>query len=162
MNLPPRWRKLLLMVHLVATIGWLGADLVLLALGISGVRGSDPQTVYPAARLVGAWLVAPLAVVSLGTGLVQGLLTPWGLLGHWWVAIKFTLTVVMTGLVFFLLVPKLGRAADAATGLTPHPLADAERMQLAVAPTVACTLLVLNVILSVYKPFGRVRSRAKA
>lgn len=74
-------------------------------------------------------------------------------------AIKLTLTVVMAGLVLFLLVPKLNRAADAAMGLTPHPLADAERMRLAVAPAVACTLLVLNVALSVYKPGGRLRFR---
>ena len=72
------WRTLLLTVHVAATVSLLGADLALLALGISGARGADPQTVYPAARLVGTWLAAPLALTSLATGLLQGVLTPWG------------------------------------------------------------------------------------
>jgi hypothetical protein len=59
MRLSPRGRNLLLTVHLVATVSVLGTDLVLLALGVAGLRGADPRTVYPAAHLVGQWLVAP-------------------------------------------------------------------------------------------------------
>jgi hypothetical protein len=164
MNLSPRWRKLLLVVHLVAAVGWVGAELVLLALAVSGVRGTDPRTVYPAAGLVGAWLVAPLALVTLGTGLLQGLLTPWGLIRHWWVTIKLALTTLMTGLVFFALLPGLRAAAGAATGsgtagaaIGSGALTAAERAQFLVPPSVASSLLVLNVILSVYKPGGRLR-----
>jgi hypothetical protein len=39
----PPWRKPLLAIHIVASVGVLGADLVLLALGISGARGADPE-----------------------------------------------------------------------------------------------------------------------
>jgi hypothetical protein len=155
MKLSPRWRKLLLVVHLVAAVGWVGAELVLLALAVSGLRGTDPRTVYPAAGLVGVWLVAPLAVVTLGTGLLQGLLTPWGLIRHWWVTIKLALTTLMTGLVFFALLPGLRAAADAATG--SGILTAADRAQFLVPPSVASSLLVLNVILSVYKPGGQLR-----
>jgi hypothetical protein len=155
MNLFPRWRKLLLVVHLVAAVGWVGAELVLLALAVSGVRGTDPRTVYPAAGLVGVWLVAPLAVVTLGTGLLQGLLTPWGLFRHWWVTIKLSLTTLMTGLVFFALLPGLRSAADAGTGSAA--LTATDRAQFLVPPSVASTLLVINVVLSVYKPGGRLR-----
>ena len=144
-----------LVVHLVAAVGWVGAELVLLALAVSRVRGTDPRTVYPAAGLVGVWLVAPLALVTLGTGLLQGLLTPWGLIRHWWVTIKLALTALMTGLVFFALLPGLREAADTATGA--GILTAAERAQFLVPPGVASSLLVLNVILSVYKPGGRLR-----
>jgi hypothetical protein len=59
MKLSPRWRKLLLTIHVVSAVSVLGTDLVLLVLGISSMRGADPQTVYPAAHLVATWLLAP-------------------------------------------------------------------------------------------------------
>lgn len=85
-----RWRRPLLALHIVATVSLIGTDLVLIALGISGVRGADPETVYPAACVVEAWLVAPLVVLALGTGVLQAVRSGWGLVRHWWVAIKLT------------------------------------------------------------------------
>ena len=75
MKLSSQWRKPLLTVHVATAVSVLGTDLVLLVLGISSVRGADPQTMYPAAHLVAGWLLAPHAVVALGTGVLLGLLT---------------------------------------------------------------------------------------
>ncbi len=129
------WRKLLLTVHVVATVSVLGTDLVLLALGLSSLGGADPRTIYPAAHLVGARLVAPLAVLALGTGLLLGVLTPWGLFRYWWVTIKLAITAVLTGVVLFVLVPRLGAAADAVTGPAPRLLTSAERLPFVIAPS---------------------------
>jgi hypothetical protein len=135
------------------TVALLGTDLVLLALGISGLRGAEPLTVYPAAHLVGAWLVAPLAIGALATGILLGILTPWGLTRHGWVTIKLTITTVLTTLVLLVLVPGLGQAADdAATGVS-----DPQRIRFAIAPAVASALLALNVVLAMYKPRSRLR-----
>ena len=160
LTLPSPWRKLLLTVHVVATVSVLGTDLALLTLGLAGLGGADPRTTYPAAHLVGARLVAPLAVVSLGTGVLLGLLTPWGLLRYWWVAIKLAITAVLTALVLFVLVPRLGAVAGAATGPAPGLLPGGERLPLVVAPAVASTLLALNVALAIFKPGWRLRARA--
>src|SRR5262249_25645088 len=116
------WRKLLLTVHVAATVSVLGTDLVLLTLGLSSLGGVDPRTIYPAAHLVGARLIAPLAVLSLSTGLLLGALTSWGLFRYWWVTIKLAITAILTGVVLFVLVPRLGAAADAVSGLSPNPL----------------------------------------
>ncbi|MCA1718881.1 MAG: hypothetical protein LC781_19330 [Actinobacteria bacterium] len=105
-NLSPPWRKLLLTVHVATAVSVLGTDLVLLVLGISSVRGADPRTIYPAADLIATWLLAPLAVVALGTGVLLGLLTRWGLFRYWWVTIKLTLTAILTGVILFVLVPR--------------------------------------------------------
>jgi hypothetical protein len=153
------WRKLLLTVHVIATVSVLGADLVLLVLGLSSLGGADPRTIYPAAHLVGARLVMPLAVLSLGTGLLLGVLTPWGLFKYWWVTIKLAITTILTGLVIFVLVPGLGAAADAVTGPVPRLLTDAQRLPLAVAPAVASTLLAVAVVLAIFKPGWRLRFR---
>ena len=160
MMLSSPWHKLLLTLHVAASVSVLGTDLVLLALGLSSVGGADPRTIYPAAHLVSAWLVAPLAVLSLGTGLLLGVLTPWGLFRYWWVTIKLALTAVLTGVVLFVLVPRLGAAAAAVTGPAPGLLTIGERLPLVVAPAVASTLLALNVVLAIFKPGWRLRFRA--
>lgn len=156
----PAWRKPLLAIHIVTSVGVLGADLVLLALGISGARGSDPETVYPAMSLVSGWLIAPLAVLALATGVLQALLRGWGLARYWWVTIKLTITAVLTGAVLFVLVPGLRTAAETATGPNAEALLDdAQRVAFVIAPSVAITLLLLNVFLAVYKPTWRIGSR---
>ena len=149
MNLPPPWRKFMLTVHVITAVSMLGTDLALLVLGFSSVRGADPQTIYPAAHLVATRLLAPLAIVALGTGVLLGLLTQWGLLRYWWVTIKLALTAILTTIILFVLVPRLGVAADA------------ERLPLLVAPAAGVTLLILIVALAIYKPPWRLRSRAK-
>src|SRR5262245_54221967 len=156
------WRKLLLTTHVAATVSVLGTDLVLLLLGLSSLTGADPRTIYPAAYLVGARLVAPLAVLSLTTGLLLGLVTTWGLFRYWWVTIKLAITTVLTGVVLFVLVPRLGAAAEAVSGPAPRLLATAERLPLAIAPALASTLLLPMVALAIYKPGWRLHSRAKA
>lgn len=156
----PAWRKPLLAIHIVTSVGVIGADLVLLALGISGARGSDPETVYPAMSLVSGWLIAPLAVLALATGVLQALLRGWGLARYWWVTIKLTITAVLTGVVLFVLVPGLRTAAETATGPNAEALLDdAQRVAFVIAPSVAITLLLLNVFLAVYKPTWRIGSR---
>ena len=153
MNLPPPWRKLLLTLHVATGVSVLGTDLVLLVLGISSVRGADPQTIYPAAHLVATWLLAPLAFAALGTGVLLGLLR------YWWVTIKLALTAILTGVILFVLVPRLGVAADAATALNPRPFTEAERLPLVVAPAAGVTFLILIVGLAIYKPPWRLRYR---
>ncbi len=73
----PVWRKLLLTVHVLTTVGLFGADLVLLTLGITSLLEAEPRTIYPAAATVGRALLGPLAVASLATGLLLGVLTQW-------------------------------------------------------------------------------------
>jgi hypothetical protein len=153
------WRKLLLTVHVVATVSVLGTDLVLLLLGLSSLDGADARTIYPDAYLVGARLVAPLAVLSLSTGLLLGILTPWGLFRYWWVTIKLAITTVLTGVVLLVLVPRLGAAADAVSGLPPSLLSIGQRLPLVIAPAIASTLLLFNVALAIFKPGWRLRLR---
>jgi hypothetical protein len=158
-TLPQPWRNSLLSLHVAASVSVLGADLVLLALGVAGLGGADPLTIYPAARLVAVWLITPLAVLTLGTGLLLGLLTPWGLFTYWWVTIKLAIVLVLTGAVLFVLVPALGATAEAVGGPAPEPLAAGRRLPLVVAPAVASTLLAVALVLAVFKPGWRLRSR---
>jgi hypothetical protein len=155
MTLPQSSRKLLLTVHVAASVSVLGTDLVLLVLGIASVSGADPVTIYPAAHMVGAWLLTPLALIALATGLGLGVLTSWGLFTYWWVTIKLAIVAVLTGAVLFVLVPALGAAADAVTGPTPRLLGAAERLPLLIAPATASALLLVALTLAIFKPGWR-------
>lgn len=154
------WRKLLLSLHVATTVSVLGTDLVLLTLGIASLGGADPRTIYPAAHLASAYLVVPLAVFSLGTGLLLGWLSPWGIFRYWWVTIKLVITIVLTGIVLFVLVPRLGMVAASVTASASDTLPEGSRIPLVVAPVIASSLLLLNVVLAVFKPGWRLRARA--
>lgn len=162
LTLPQSWRKSLLSVHVAASVSVLGADLVLLVLGVASVGGADPVTIYPAASLIGTWLLTPLAVTALATGLTLGLLTRWGLFTYWWVTIKLAIVTVLTGAVLFVLVPALGATADAMTGPSPKLLSAGERLPLLIAPVTASTLLLVALLLAIFKPGWRLRSSGAA
>jgi hypothetical protein len=142
-------RRLLLTVHLVFAVGLIGAALVQIGLGVAGMRGAAPETIYPAAHLVDAWIVGPLAVVALVTGVVQAILTQRGLFRYWWVTIKLTITAVAAVVAIFVLEPRLADAAVAAQAGAVFTTGD--RLPLAVAPSAAAALL------GVYQPGGRLR-----
>ncbi|MFD2763455.1 hypothetical protein [Micromonospora eburnea] len=154
-RLSPTGRKALLTLHLVTSLSWLGADLVLLALGVAGLRGADAEVVYPAAGLLVTWLFAPLSVLVWLVGLASALLTPWGLLRWRWVLVKFAITTAMLGLVLLLLAPTVRRIAELGTDLTTR-----DRLDLIIPPTVSTTLLIVMTVLSTYKPWGRLRPAA--
>ena len=150
MNLPPRWRKAVLTVHVVTAVGWLGVDLVQLTLGIAGLSGADPAVVYPAFGLIGTILFLPLSFLVWSVGVVNALLTPWRLLTHWWVVTKLAVVTLMLVLVVFALYPNLSDAWTLGAA-TSHQT----RLNLVVAPSVSTSLLIFATVLSTYKPWGR-------
>jgi hypothetical protein len=158
-RLRPRARKLLLTAHVAASVGLLGTDGAILLLAVEGARGAEPAGVYPAAQLIGSLLLVPLALTALVTGIVQGLLTPWGLLRHWWVALKLALTTAGTVLALVVLTPALAGLADAA-GRGAIPMA--QRLLLVRDSGAASVVLLVTVALSVFKPFGRLTSLRRA
>jgi hypothetical protein len=81
MRFRPRVRKVVLTVHVATSVGWLGAEAVLLVLAVAGLRGADAAVGYPAAGLIGVRLVAPLSVAAWAVGLVNTAVStfkPWG------------------------------------------------------------------------------------
>src|SRR5918995_3286351 len=99
MIMPSGVRKFALATHLTFSVGWIGAVVAYVALGVAAVSSQDAQTVrgaWIAMELTGWYVIVPLALGSVLTGLVMALGTKWGLFRHWWVLISFVLTVVAT------------------------------------------------------------------
>ncbi len=112
----PRLRRFLLAVHLTCSVGWIGAVCAYLALAFAVPATNDPSVVRAAwigMELVGWRAIVPLSVGSLGTGVLLGAVTRWGLLRHYWVLISLVGTVVLTA-VLMLHMPDVTAQADRA------------------------------------------------
>lgn len=142
-------RKVLLTAHVVASVGWLGSVAAFLALAIAGLNSREARPLYLAMEVIAWSVIVPLCLASLSTGIVQSVVTPWGLFRHYWVAMKLGITVLATILLFLHLGP-ITRAAD-------DPSPSALRTQLAVDAGAALVALLVNTALSIYKPRGLTR-----
>lgn len=153
----PPVRKFALTAHVTASVGWLGSVGAFLVLAIAGLRSGDAETVraaYLAMNLLGWYIIVPLCLTSLATGLVQALGTPWGLLRHYWVIIKLLITLLSTIILLVHMRP-ITHMAEAAAG-TMLASTDMRRLrvQLVVDAAVAVIALLVATTLSIYKPKG--------
>jgi hypothetical protein len=150
-------RKFALTAHLTVSVGWIGAVVAYLALGISAVTSQDVQTVraaWIAMELTGWFVIVPLALAALLTGLVMSLITPWGLFRHYWVliALMLTLLAVVVLLLHMPTVSSLAEAAREADG------ADLRRLGGDLLhPGLGLVVLLVITVLNMYKPRGMTR-----
>lgn len=156
-----RWRQAVLLVHVVASIGWMGVDIALVPLAVTGLTTGDGQLAaacYRAISVLVPWSTPFLAVAMTATGLVLGWGTQWGLVRYWWVFTKLVIALVLTTLVFVLLLP----AVSGAESIAPLASGDQVRAALGAFPVqvmfpvaVSFTALAVASVLAVVKPWGR-------
>ncbi len=158
----PGLRKFNLTAHVTSSVGWLGAVAGFLVLSIAGLTSHDAETVrgaYLSMNLIGQFIIVPLSLAALLTGLIQSLGTHWGLFRHYWVFLKFLLAI---GATFLLLLHQFTAVAAAARRVSGNPigaLPEVGRLgtQLVIDAGLAVLLLVVTTTLSVYKPWGPTR-----
>jgi hypothetical protein len=161
MTMRPRLRKLALTAHVTASVGWLGAVVGVLALAVAGLASEDVETVraaYLAMDLTGSFVLVPLALASLLTGLVQSLGTHWGLFRHYWVLAKLLINLVAT-VVLVMYTQTLATLAEIAaeTGSSSPDLGALRTPSVVLHACAALLLLVTATGLAVYKPRGMTR-----
>ncbi|MEX5719578.1 hypothetical protein [Geodermatophilus maliterrae] len=163
---PPPWRlgarprKALLLVHVCAAGSWLGFAVVLGLLVLAATTAEDPTV--PAAALVSiatfaTWPLLVLGLLTLASGVLLGTGTKYGLLRYWWVAVKLVLNVLLVTLVVLLLGPEVTRLAADARGTLDGGGSLPVFSDLVFPPTVSTTALLVAMVLSVFKPWGRIR-----
>jgi len=149
----PTVRKLMLTAHVVASVGWLGAVSAFFALNIAGLLSQDARVAGAAdfsMALVARFVILPLALASLVTGIVQSLGTTWGLFRQYWIITKLFLTVLATA-ILLVKMEKVGRVAAAAW--TGYDLRQ-EKIELAIHAGGGIAILLFATILSLFKPWG--------
>ena len=160
MILTPRLQKVALLAHVTTSVGWIGAVASFFVLAIAGLTSTDPQIVrgaYLGMDLTTRFVIVPLALASLLTGLVSSLGTTWGLFRYYWVLVKVVMTVPATIVLLIHLQP-IGHLAQVALETTLFS-SDVDRLRVQLLAAAAAAIVVLLVItaLSVYKPRGRTR-----
>jgi hypothetical protein len=144
MTMTPGLRKFALTAHITFSVGWLGAVVPYLAVAIACLVSRDAQVMqsgYSTMELTGWFVIVPLSLAALLTGLVQSLGTEWGLFRYYWIVVKLVLTL------------------GAVTILLLHMPAVARRsgVQAEVVHAGGGLLVLLaTTTLSVYKPWGRI------
>jgi hypothetical protein len=162
MRLSRGWHKATLVLHIVSAGAWIGVDVIVAVLVLTGRFADDLALRSLAFQALATFVVWPMlasGLVSLATGLVLGLATTWGLLRYWWVAVKLALNLILCTLIVLVLRPGMDEVAaygrDLLTG-SPDPTAVSS---LFFPPAVSLTTLTLATVLAVFKPWGRIRRR---
>jgi hypothetical protein len=157
MLMTPRIRKFALTAHVTCSVGWLGSVVSFVALALVGLKSGDPHivsAVYVAAAVLGQYVIVPFSFAALLTGIIVSVASEWGLVRHYWVLLKFLLTIGATALLLLHMQPvnRLAlAAADASiTSADMVPL----RIQILVDACLGLLALLAATALSVYKPWG--------
>jgi hypothetical protein len=147
-------RKFALATHITVSVGWIGAVLAYLALGLASVAGQDAVTAraaWSAMLVIGWWVIVPLGVASWATGVVVSVGTPWGLFRHYWVIVSLALTTVSLAILL------LHMPAVSTLALVARTVDDRQLRTLGgdlMHPGVGLLVLLSVTWLNVYKPAG--------
>ena len=156
MIMTPRLRKFALAAHIALAVGWIGAVAGYIALDVAAAMSQDAKTLraaYLGMELIAWYVIVPLALASLLTGLVMSLGTKWGLFRHYWVLISLLLTIVAT---VVLLVETQTISSFAAMAANPTTSGDELRAlgSTLVHSVGGAVVLFVILVLNVYKPRG--------
>lgn len=155
----PGLRKFALTVHITLSVGWIGAVAAYAVLDARVATSRGPQTLraaYLSMWSIAWYVIVPLALAALLTGLVMSLGTKWGLFRHYWVLISLLLTVLAVAVLlaetqtirYF-----AERAADPATSGDDLRALGSTLVHSVGGMVVLLVVLVLNM----YKPRGMTR-----
>jgi hypothetical protein len=154
---PKAARSALLIVHIVAIAAWIGLDVALGLLVFVPMAAPEwTAACYQVLPLL-FWPLVVAGALSAFSGIALGLVTRWGLVRHWWVAIKIVINAVLVVLVFVLLGPGLDAAGEYGRAVAAGEVPAVEVPRLYMPPIVSTTALVVATALSVVKPKGRLR-----
>jgi len=160
----PALRKLTITAHVAFSVGWLGAVAAFLVLSIAGLASRDAEVVrgaYLSMDLISRFVIIPMCLAALATGLLQALGTPWGLFRYYWIVIKFGLAIFATMALLIHQFAVMAVAAKRVSGAAAETLFSAEfgplKTELVRAPSLSIVLLLVVTTLGVYKPWGLTR-----
>lgn len=161
MTLSPSLRKLVLTIHVITTMGWLGSAAAYIPIAAYVLNNQDADMVRSAIQimsLVANFIVVPVAFASLLTGVALSLGTRWGLFRHYWIFFKLLFTVIAVFMLVAYIV-ELNHAASIASKsiLSSTDLSILKDSIHIVHPSGGLLIVLVATVLSVYKPKGMTR-----
>lgn len=158
MIMAPSLRKIVLILHVTASVGWIGTVVAYLALVIAAMTSQEAQTLrstWIAMNLIGWFTIVPLSLVALLTGIVISLGTKWGLFQHYWVVISLALTLFAT-VILIQHMQSVTVFADIAVGTdaTEDGMLRGGLQSELLHAGIGLLILLITQVLNVYKPRG--------
>ncbi|HYD01779.1 MAG TPA: hypothetical protein VEB22_11180 [Phycisphaerales bacterium] len=160
----PTLRNLTLTLHIMLSVGWLGAAAAYLVVAVAALTSGQPQRMrdaYPVLSLIGWWAIVPLCGAALSSGVAQSVGTHWGLFRHWWVVAKLGLTLLATGVLLAHMPAVSAAAAGAARASVHAPTTHghgsgghAVPVQIVIHAAGGLIVLATIAAVSVFKPWG--------
>jgi hypothetical protein len=157
-----RLRRATLVAHIVSAGAWIGIDVIVAVLVLTGWFGGETEVRSLAYRALATFVVWPMlasGLLCLATGLVLSLGSKWGLVRYWWVVAKLTLNLVLCSLIVLVLQPGMDDVDSFGRQLLAGEPDSAAVSTLFFRPAVSLTALTLATVLGVVKPWGRIRAR---
>ncbi|MEE4021952.1 hypothetical protein V1Y59_02585 [Gordonia sp. PKS22-38] len=139
-----RARQVLVWLHVLSSVSWMSQALAMMVLLLQH-NSADSA----AAHLLDTTVLVVSANASAATGFLLCATTSWGYFHHWWVAVKFGITVVQLFVGIAILSPALNSA-----GGSPPP-------QLITGTVIMASLIAFQGWLSIGKPWGRMWFRVR-
>jgi hypothetical protein len=137
-----RVRQGLLIVHVLASVGWFGLAITVAFCGLVG-RSRGDLSFYEVIRSTLA-LSVPLGLTAAASGVALSLTTRWGLFRHWWIVAKEAITIAVIVTDVAVIGPEMTKAIDEGTAnALPGPV------------IAHCVVLAIATALSVVKPRAR-------
>ncbi|WP_040205296.1 hypothetical protein [Neobacillus jeddahensis] len=98
-------KSILVAIHVLSVASWIGGTLGMLLLGVYLQNAANGEQLYytlASMDIIDENLLKYPALLTLFTGLMLSMWTQWGLVKHYWVLIKFVLTIltIMIGILF--------------------------------------------------------------
>lgn len=154
-----RARKTVLVTHIVSAAVWFGVDVALGILVVISLT-ADSYTAGLAIQAVDLFAVWPMfgaSLVCLASGVVLGVGGKYGLVRYWWVVVKLAFNVIMSVLIVSSLRSDIGSAAGIGERLMAGDPTAAVPVEVLYPVIVAPSMLITAYLLSVFKPWGRIR-----
>jgi hypothetical protein len=153
--LPRPWRKAILMIHILVSVGWFGITAAILVLSIAALGLDDATLVreaYQFHELLISTIIRPAAIMTVVSGLSLALGTPWGLIKHYWPPAKLIVAIATIALT----IPNSPRWIGYAIAHASTPGAALSTVQRDLVAMAVFHLIALGLAtwLSIYKPGG--------
>jgi uncharacterized membrane protein len=164
-NLGRRTHKAILLVHIMSAGAWIGIDVVMAVLVFTAWFTDDVKNeviCYQALELFAVWPLLTTGVLSLLTGILLGFGTKYGLVRYWWLFVKLALNLILTALVVASLRFGVADLAEYGRQLAAGTPTVERTSDMLYPPIVSPTALTIAFILSIYKPWGRIRKQHAA
>lgn len=105
LQLNPTGTKILKILHLLVVMTWTVSIIAMWVLSwISYDTGQELFMYYKCMVWIDRLLTVPAAILSIGTGIFYGLLTPWGFFKQRWIIVKWIvcgIVILLASLVFY-------------------------------------------------------------